>query len=404
MQEIRQHILDLHFSKKHANRLTKLILNGEQLLKRQALYDKAQATVLGEDELKQVTDEVGSGCFLSTMSLRDCSEDCEPLWLCGRVNRSGGLMVSNPEVVRHEYVSPDLVSNEYFEMAMDVSGADGFFDGSRNLVNARLFPIYGGSAAFLRVSRPYLFETFAHTLSGRSDIKINEYSSLSAVCGYMIAARAHTEKNLTRLFADFHTAMRETRRLTSRVPSAFHCASSSAVGSSSSAVWRCAVGGTQGFAVAADSKAERGGVAVDAGTTPCARSSKAASPAIMRCIHRREWRSSTTRRHCVIIRGTDHDDDRFADGGDGQQSFDAECTAQRALKKEYLAPFDIPECKALTDDSIDFSAFDPRRCTPSQVVMCAQILSRVRVADLIRAHRFFRVRRPTAARGGISRG
>lgn len=427
MQEIRQHILDLHFSKKHANRMTKLILNDEQLAKRQALYDKAQATELGEDELKALSDEVGSGCFLSTMTRRDCAEDCQALWLCGRVNRAGGIQVSNPEIVRVEYISPDLVSNEYFEMAMDVAGADGgFFDGSRNRVNARLFPIYGGSAAFLRVSRPYLFEAFAHTLSGRADIKINEYSALSAVCGFMIAARPQTTQNLTRLFADiapsfrllgdaikvfpyanarnkevnFKSAAKVTlrdffRTRLERYVASAQCRCSSLVSNVQCLFGDALLAGRDALPLLLTPKQSevvwlsmvaqrlrslvKGRIPGDQARFTEARLAEMNHSLALR----------------VLIRGTDADDDRFDDADDEKAiaaAFAAECTAQRELKKEYLAPFDIPsECKALSSDDIDFSAFAPRRCTPSMVAMCAQILSRVRVADLIRAHRFFRV-------------
>jgi len=55
---------------------------------------------------------------------------------------------------------------------------------------------------YLKVSQPFLFETLSHALSGRTDIKINDYSTLSAVCGHMIASHQPTTKNLTRLFKD----------------------------------------------------------------------------------------------------------------------------------------------------------------------------------------------------------
>merc|ERR1719471_2531523 len=108
MQEIRQHILDLHFNKVHAKRVSKLVLTDDQLAQRQAAYRKIVAP--SAEECKEIDDGWGSGCYLSTLSKRECVIDAEPLWMCGRLNRTGGVSVSNPELIRIEYVSPDLVS------------------------------------------------------------------------------------------------------------------------------------------------------------------------------------------------------------------------------------------------------------------------------------------------------
>merc|ERR1719295_408180 len=43
MQEIRQHILDLHFKKKHQKRIDRLVLSDEQLARRQEMYDNIVA-------------------------------------------------------------------------------------------------------------------------------------------------------------------------------------------------------------------------------------------------------------------------------------------------------------------------------------------------------------------------
>merc|ERR1719229_1698514 len=170
MQEIRQHILDLHFNKKHAKRISKLVLTDEQLAQRQAAYRKIVAP--SAEECKEIEDEWGSGCYLSTLSKRECVIDAEPLWVCGRVNRSGGVSVSNPELIRIEYVSPDLVSGSYFDMAIESTGkdADGFADGCRSTINCRLFPIYA-NLRHLECSKPMLNEALSHTLSGRTDIR-----------------------------------------------------------------------------------------------------------------------------------------------------------------------------------------------------------------------------------------
>eukprot|EP01084_Bolivina_argentea_P133555 235689_1 len=208
MKEIKQHILHLHFSKKHAKRMNKLILTSEQLIMRQEMYDNIQIDLkLKEENIINLSNELGSGCFLSTMTLKDCALDGQSLWLCGRVNRSGGVQVSNPEIIRIEYISPNLVSYEYFNMAMDISSHNsesekGFLDGSRNIINARLFPIYGGNMEYLKICKPYIFEVLSHTLSGRNDIKINDYSTLSAILGYMIATHKQTTQNLIRIFKD----------------------------------------------------------------------------------------------------------------------------------------------------------------------------------------------------------
>ena len=82
LQEIRQHILDLHFRKKHAKRIEKLVLTDEQLAKRQEIYD--QIELPQEKDCQNITDEIGTGCYLSTLSKRECVLDGDPLWICGR--------------------------------------------------------------------------------------------------------------------------------------------------------------------------------------------------------------------------------------------------------------------------------------------------------------------------------
>ena len=232
MQEIRQHILDLHFKKKHQKRIDRLVLSDTQLARRQQMYDRIEAPK--EEDCMDVTDEMGSGCFLSTMSMRECVLDAEPLWICGRVDRSGGAQVSNPELIKIVYISPDLVSDSYFRMAIeaaaggevDAHGANEkenqnanvtFSDSSRQQVNCRLFPIYGNLVHF-NCSNVFLNEALAHTLSGRIDIHAVDYNSLSAVIGVMISRKQLSQHNMHRLLFEVLPSMRMLLENTKRHP------------------------------------------------------------------------------------------------------------------------------------------------------------------------------------------
>ena len=200
MQEIRQHVLDLHFAKKHAKRLSKLVLTDEQLASRQAKYDDIETPT--EEDCKDIDDEVGSGCYLSTLSKRECVLDADPLWICGRVNRIRGVAVSNPELIKIDYVSPDLVSDSYFKMALEATeDSKGFGDSCRQLINCRLFPIYA-NMAHMKCSKPYLAETLSHTLSGRTDIRVADYNCLLAFIGYMVSRNTLSHHNMKRLFTE----------------------------------------------------------------------------------------------------------------------------------------------------------------------------------------------------------
>ena len=218
MQEIRQHILDLHFKKTHQKRANRLALSDEQLAKRQQMYDDIEAPE--ERECMDITDEMGSGCFLSTMTRRECVGDAEPLWICGRVDRSGGAQVSNPELIKIQYISPDLVSDSYFRMAIEsAAGGDvdahgdnqnvnvSFWDSSRQQVNCRLFPVYCNLTHF-KVSSPYFEEAAAHTLSGRVDIRAADWNLPSAVMGNMICRHRLSEHNVRRLLFDMLPSMK----------------------------------------------------------------------------------------------------------------------------------------------------------------------------------------------------
>ena len=88
---------DLHFKKKHQKSVNRLVLSEEQLAKRQQMYDDIEAPKAAA--CSEITDALGSGCFLSTLSRRECVVDAEPLWIYGRVDRSGGAQVSNPELI-----------------------------------------------------------------------------------------------------------------------------------------------------------------------------------------------------------------------------------------------------------------------------------------------------------------
>jgi len=221
VQEMRQHILDLHFKKKHQKRFNKLILSEEQLAQRQRQYDDIEKMPEGERCL-DVTDEAGSGCFLSTLSKRECVVDAEPLWICGRVDRSGGAQVSNPELIRIQYLSPDLVSDSYFRMALESAAGDqgadpSICDSSRQRVNSRLFPIYSNLLHF-KVSKAYLAEAIAHTLSGRVDIRAVDFSSLSAVIGAMLSRNRLSEHNVRRLLLEVVPSMKIFLENTRRHP------------------------------------------------------------------------------------------------------------------------------------------------------------------------------------------
>ena len=223
MQEIRQHILDLHFKKKHAKKVDRLVLSEAQLEKRQQMYDEIEAPT--ESECADVTDARGSGCFLSTLSRRECVLDAEPLWICGRVDRSGGAQVHNSELIKIEYVSADLVSDSYFRMAVEAAAGGSvdihgggknaqnqnanvdFYDSSRQRVNCRLFPIYCNAAHF-RVSKPYFDEATAHTLSGRVDMRAADYNLPSAIIGDMISRQRLSEFNVRRLLHEVVPSMR----------------------------------------------------------------------------------------------------------------------------------------------------------------------------------------------------
>ena len=86
IQEIRQHILDLHYKKSHSKRIKQLILTNDQILSRQAAQQQALKNYLPTmDECKELTNEFGTGCYLSTMTLKEVVLDGEPLWICGQV-------------------------------------------------------------------------------------------------------------------------------------------------------------------------------------------------------------------------------------------------------------------------------------------------------------------------------
>eukprot|EP01084_Bolivina_argentea_P020077 37370_1 len=98
----------------------------------------------------------------------------------------------------------------------------------------------------------------------------------------------------------------------------------------------------------------------------------------------------------ILIRGTDKDDDLFEEKelNDGiyKKYFDdsyQKCKEQMSLDK-LSKYFDIP--KAVQDIELkyeDKKNWDYLKCTKSQIEMCAQILSRVYLTDLMQAHQFF---------------
>ena len=215
IQEIRQHILDLHFRKKHAKRMEKLILTDEQLRIRQEMYDKI--VIPTEEDCKDITDEIGTGCYLSTLSFREVAEEGDSLWMCGRISRSGGVAVSNPELIKIAYISGDLVSDSYFRMALEAAGNDnddekgmdkvGFADSSRELINARLFPIYGNEK-HMKATAVYMWEVMSHTLTGRTDIKVVDYNALWTCLGYMILRNDLTTKNVHRILFEMKPSLK----------------------------------------------------------------------------------------------------------------------------------------------------------------------------------------------------
>merc|ERR1719300_2061015 len=81
LQEIRQHVLDLHFKKKHAKSANRLVLSDAQLERRRNDYAKGLSLKPSAAECVGVSNAVGSGCYLSTLSRRECVMEGEPLWM-----------------------------------------------------------------------------------------------------------------------------------------------------------------------------------------------------------------------------------------------------------------------------------------------------------------------------------
>lgn len=189
--EIRQHILDLHFKAKHAKYAERLVLSDADLDRREARYQRIQKP--DPAQLQDLSDDSSSGCFLSTLSLREIAADADSLWICGRVDREagGGIALTRPECTEIAYISPFLVSGSYFQMALDVA-PEGFVDGARELVNARLFPVYGNEVHF-ECTRPYLDEVLAHTASGRTDVRVPDKGLLFAVVGRLAQDATRSE-------------------------------------------------------------------------------------------------------------------------------------------------------------------------------------------------------------------
>lgn len=208
IEEIRQHILNLHYTKKHTKRINKLILTDEQLEYRQELYQQTLKYYKPRPiDCEYFSNEFGSGCYLSTFTFKELALDGDPLWLCGYVNRTGGALVSNPELIQIKYISPDLVSDSYFKLAIETC-PQGFADSSRQMINSRLFPIYGNKAHF-RSTSPYLNEALSHTLSGRIDIRVVDYGCLSKVIGYIASNTCYySEFWLNRLFKQLLPSLR----------------------------------------------------------------------------------------------------------------------------------------------------------------------------------------------------
>merc|ERR1712130_568651 len=139
------------------------VMTDNQLAQRQKKYEQIKAPTI--EECKNISNGYGSGCYLSTLTKRECVMDAEPLWVCGRVDRCGGAAVSNPEFIRIEYISPDLVSDSYFKLALEATENNkGFADSCRELINCRLFPIYANRKHF-ECSKPYLSEAIGNPLS-----------------------------------------------------------------------------------------------------------------------------------------------------------------------------------------------------------------------------------------------
>jgi len=68
-QSIRQHVVNLHFKGRAAKRAEKLAMDDSQLQQRdefiQSIKESNQPT---EKEVENITDDIGSGCFLSCLS------------------------------------------------------------------------------------------------------------------------------------------------------------------------------------------------------------------------------------------------------------------------------------------------------------------------------------------------
>jgi len=190
LEEIRRHIVDLHYKAKHAKNVERLMMTDAEIMRREKR--KKAAILPSEEEIANLDDSDGSGCFLQTTSLKEIAADGDMLWLVGRVHREGGAQASNTELLQITYVSPFLVCEEYFKLAMELS-PDGFVDGSQELINARLFPIWGNQAHFA-ASLPLLDEGLAHTIFLRDDIRLPEFNCLWAVTGHLATKGPHTER------------------------------------------------------------------------------------------------------------------------------------------------------------------------------------------------------------------
>jgi len=201
VENIRKHILDLQFTTRAAMRIEDFVMTEEELAERERKYENIPAAT--QEEVEKVSNDLGSGCFLSTYTFRDIVLDQDTLWICGRVNRMGGNAMIRPESLEVEYISPHLVSGSFFELALDVN-EKGFCDPSREIVNALLLPVVAKNCSkHLDMTIPWAATWYCHAIAGRQDVWGPGPGMWYAVLAKILMEMSHTSRgkellNLTR--------------------------------------------------------------------------------------------------------------------------------------------------------------------------------------------------------------
>jgi len=190
LQNIRKHILDLQFSRRAAMRIEKFTMTESEIVQREA--SRANLPELTEEQLQEISNEEGSGCFLSTYTLRDIVRDQDTLWICGYVDRRGGSAMECAETLDVKYISPHLVSGSFFDLAIEAC-PEGFRDPNRELVNACLLSI-NANDLHAKISHAYSEEYYTHALSGRRDIWGPGPEAIYRFLAILLLERSHTTR------------------------------------------------------------------------------------------------------------------------------------------------------------------------------------------------------------------